>query len=566
MLRVILVVLTIFSCCTEVVFLLLQIMLHVQNGKSIENVAKHLVELVNETVNCRDDFYLIKSYIRDLEHILNLSYNYNLNQHVLLGSWIKKYMTYCHHSDLDAVIQVLIFIAENVHKNDCWPQWETTFQLHVFPTIKQAATAPNASPQLGKLAAILSKVSPELSNQAITYFVGEQVATKVCAGFVSTLLQDYPHGFLIPNQENFMIQAWVRCCLLSTENQSELTRNIMKLHGSFALVKHKINTSADPLCSYIEVLGQEAANGADFFTIRSLCETSFGHADLWIKPCLKEPANEALVVHIYTRMALLVYHCAALLYCKTKSACLLSRLTSALLSPPEVLRGRAPHAFTLSAIYRTWHLFVKGICTLNWADDAFLERILRDLVVYYVPHFAANCSELLKCFDDQSLTEMILQKIATAFLTNSSRCAKEHTVSVLRVLESCIQRSSSLYTTQAICRKVLAGILEFLLFNLNCNAAIGVLKALISCTNYSEVREDVKLSVLAVTEKQLGFNAINYFKLAHILAKLMPVDMKALLPNIKQCVVSVEKMRGVGYDGMLRRSLENLESALLMHC
>lgn len=537
-------------------------MVYVQNGKNIEGVAKRLTELVNDAANCRDSFHLLKSYIRDVEIVLNLSSSYNLNQHVLLGAWIKKYMTHCHHSDMDAIIQVLTFIAENAQQKDCWPYWETTFQLHVFPAIKQASTSPNAPAQVGKLAAILSKISPELSNQAITYFAGELVAPKICARFVSTLLLNYPHGFLVPNQENFMIQAWVRCCLLSTESQGELTKSIMKLHGPFALVKHKIDAKVDPLCSYIEVLGKQASDSTNLLQIKSLCETSFGNSDSWIKACLKEPTNEPLVIHIYTRMALLVFHCAPLLYCKTKSACLLSRLSSVLLSPPEVLMGRAPHEFILSGIYRTWHLFVKGICTLNWNDDAFLERILKNLVVYYVPHFPANGSPLLKCFDDRYIAAMILQKIASAFFNSSSKCSKESVTNVLRIVESCVAQSSCVYTIQVICQKVLSGVLEFLLFNLNCNAAVCVLRALVASPIYGNVKEDVRQSVLAVTEKHLSFNANNYFQLAHILIRLMPLDMKVLLPSIKQCIVSVEKMRGVGYDGMLRRSLESLESAL----
>lgn len=193
-----------------------------------------------------------------LQTVLNISSNFNLNQHILFGMWIRRYAPHCHHSDLETLIQMLTSIAENVYQKD-WPYWDVPFQLYVFPAIKQTSTSPNAPLQIGKLAAILSKISPDLSKMAITYFISESVTPKVCARFVSAILQNYPHGFVIPNQENLLIQAWVRCCLLSTENQGELTKNIMKLHGSFTLVKHKLDMTTDPLCSYIEVLGKESS-------------------------------------------------------------------------------------------------------------------------------------------------------------------------------------------------------------------------------------------------------------------------------------------------------------------
>lgn len=534
-------------------------MLYIQNDKKIGPVTEMLMHQLHENANSRENFHRLKSFIKDLDAIMNMSVNYHLDQHILFGNWIKKYMLHCQYADLDHFLQILTRIVENVYRADAWSEWDNTFQLHIFPALKQASTVPNASPYIGKLAATLSKASPELSTEAITYFGGDLVAPKVCSRFISTLLQDYPHGGLIPNQENFMIQAWVRCCILSTENQEELTRNILKLHGNFAVIKNKLDLKVDILCSYIEVLGQEFYLGRNVLEIKSLFETSFNHVDLWIKPYIKEPVNDALTFQIYTLMSVLIYNCSPLMYSKTKSACLLSRLTSVLLTPPETLMGRVPNAHILNAVTKTWHLFAKGILKLDWKEDAFLERILKDLIVCYLPHFPAEASPIIKCFDDPQITVMMLQKISTAFLNPSNRCPKESSVKALRFISFTIEQN---ICTHIIADKLLFNVLEFLLFNLQCNAAICVITCLAASHVYNEIRDCVQRSIVKITEKHLSFNASNYFSMANILAKLIPLDVGAVLSIIKERVSAVERMRGVGYDAMLRRSLDGLESSL----
>lgn len=530
-------------------------MLYLRNERSVDGVGKNLVSLIQENVKSRQSFSLIRHFINNLEDVMNASSNYTLGQFVFFDSWIKKYLQHCHTTDVEELLKVLTNIVDSVYISDVWSEWDPVFQIHVFPCLKQLATVSGASPQIGVLAATLCKVSAELSNQGIAYFTDDPVDPKVSSHFVLTLVQSQ----LVPAQENCVIRAWLRCCILSTENSEELTKSVLGINSLLRPFRDKFH--ANPFCEILEILAKQPNNAVKENTVKLLLD-SVVNIDVWVKTYIKEPKSEATTLHIYTCAAVLVYNFAASLYNKTKSACLLSRIISTFLLPAEVLMGRTPHTYTLHAVQRTWHLFFKGICSLNWSDDQFLERTLRDLIVCYVPHFPTDHSPLLKCFDDQAVAAMVLNVIATAFLRQSSKCNKQQSLKVLRFLDHLMSNCTCLEIMRFVAKNVLPVLLEFLLFNLHCNAAVSVLISLNSSDFYEAVKSEVHQSIVDVTEKHLMFSSNNYFQLVQILVKVIPADVKALLPKIKETVVAAEKIRGDGFDSTLRKGLLSIETAL----
>lgn len=354
-----------------------------------------------------------------------------------------------------------------------------------------------------------------------------------------------------------LFQAWLRCCLLCPDSNEELTRSLLKIPKLFAPVV-RLDLHTNPLCTFIEALAEDRHNTA---SIKSLLE-NFSNVDQWIKSYLKEPQNEAQILHIYTCLAVLVYNFATFLYCKTKSACILSKIISTALLPAEVLMGRTPHPFIIHSAQRTWHLYMKGIISLNRNDDIYLERILRDLIMYYVPHFPVENSPVLKCLNDEHTGSIVLGKMAGAFLSHNSKCTKEQASKVLRFFDNLMDTCESVAIMKFVAQKVVVVLLEYLLFNIQCNAAASPLISLASSGMYDAIREDVHQSIIAVTQKHLPFCSKNYFQLALILVKIIPADMVTLLPQIRKCVHSVETMRGLGFDSMLRKGLDSLEDAL----
>lgn len=493
-----------------------------------------------------------------MKDIIQASSNYSLGQFVFLDSWMKKYLQHAHITDVEELLKLLIKIVNRVYISDAWGEWDPIFQIHIFPSLKHLAITSNASPHIGELAAVLSKVSPELCNQGMAFFTDDPVDPRVSASFAVTILQNQ----LVTRQENCIIKAWLRCCLLSSNNNEELTKHVLEHYALFKLFKDKFYNSNKTFYDLLEIVANETNGNNKELVLKFLLE-NLANLDVWVKMYIKEPRSESLTIHIYTCVAILVHRFALFLYDKTKSACLLSRIISTLLLPAETRMGRTPHNYVLHAIQRTWHLFFKGICSLNWNDDTFLERILKDLIVCYVPHFPAdNNSPLLKCFDDEAIATMILHKIADAFLSQSSKSTKQHSLKVLRFFDNFINNCTCFTIMKFIASSTLIELLEFLLFNLHCHAVVTVLISLSSNDLYDAIRKDVHRSILTVTEKHVTFSSNNYFQLMQILIKVIPMDIKIILPEIRQSVIALEKIRGDGFDSTLRHGLASIEDAL----
>lgn len=496
-------------------------------------------------------FYVVRRFVNNLAYIMSASPNYALGQFAFLGGWVRKHLQDLCERNIETFVPIFANIVDKVYESDDWAEWDLAFQIHVFPALKQLAILAMgecACEQVGKFAAALSKASPELSNQAVAYFTEDRVNPRVSEYFLVELLSNQ----LPLHQEDRIIRTWLRCSLLSTADNGMLTSYVLALPA----FRGKFETGVNSFCKFLEALAKQ--NDRVQETVIKLLLDHLTHVDSWVKPHLKEGED---LVHMYTCVGNLVCYFAPFLYNKTKSACLLSRIISTFLLPAEILMGRPPHENVLTAVTRTWQLFVKGIFALNWNDDAFLERTLKDLIVCYVSHLPTYAIE--KCFVDENVACAILQKMTVATLGQSSKCNKEQCVKVLRFLDCYMRRCESVTIMKAIAQNVVVVLLEFMLFNLHCNAAVSPLISLASFGLYDDmIKTDVQNSIIVVTEKHLAFNSNNLFQLLQILVKVIPTDMKELLPRIRQCVASVEKVRGVGFDSMLRKGLSSIEEAV----
>ncbi|KAF2900173.1 hypothetical protein ILUMI_06005 [Ignelater luminosus] len=533
------------------------IILYIRQGYKIKEISMQLVELVERYSANREMFHLIRSYMDGFDAVLNASENFNLEQHLLLGSWLHKYLAHCQYSDLCYFLNVLVCNIKRIRNAGAWCDWENVLRDHVLPRLKTVAMKENAPVQVGELAALIT-LNP--TSEWVLTFTADPVSPKVVCHFLCTLLEDVAENFVMPeHHKTAILHAWTRCCLLNCDDKEKLTRNVMKIRP-LSNMNIEIDFTDKPLISFVKLLG---TINSKFVNLRELCEQCFGRLDSWIiNPYLKSPQSESLVVHIYTCIALLFYHSSSLLYQKNRSSCLLNRLISIFLLSNDILTGKAPHPYVLGAIQRTWHCFVQGIFFLDSNNDAYLERILRDMIVHYVPILSLTNCPILKCNKDPRLFTLLLEKLSGAFLSCSARSSDGNTTKAIKIITLAIENSNSVEDTKLILKCILTPILEVIVFHVHKNAAVDFIKFITSNENYVELKESMNKSIIAVTEKHLAFSTNNYFQFVNILAKIIPSNLRAILPNIKKHIVSVEVMRGVGYDNTLRQGLDKLERLL----
>lgn len=120
------------------------IILHVVKGIPIEPVCSRLLLFVQDLSNNRDDYYLVNLYVKGFDSILNMSTNFNLQQHIMIGTWVSKYIVNCQYNDLCYFLNTLLIHTKSISKSTAWPQWKQVLKLHVMPNLHSIATTSNA--------------------------------------------------------------------------------------------------------------------------------------------------------------------------------------------------------------------------------------------------------------------------------------------------------------------------------------------------------------------------------------------------------------------------------------
>ncbi|XP_044258656.1 protein MMS22-like [Tribolium madens] len=532
---------------------------HVRENRDIETIIQPFIKMSEEASTDQKFFHLIKTFVSDFDTIITTSTNLELHQWLLINSWIHQYMTTCYYPDLLTLLNLLLRVIERISNELLWGEWESSFKNNVYPTLKYVAGSRTAPETCGTLAAKIVTLSPSLHAEAFTFFNAENIAPKVSASFLCVILENYPNFFLSPAQEIVALQSWVKFCLLTRDGYEQLTKNIIKLDVIPPFIKTALKDK-DPLCAFIEYVGGNKEYSQSV-TMHKLCENFFGQADRCINQFLSQPDNEGTVLRIYTCIGLAFYKIGPLLYNKHKSSCPYARLVSATVLPTELMMGKPIHTFVLQSVKKTWHLFFEATVKLN-TNDAFLDRILRDLVTKYVPHFAIVDSPMLKCLDNDTNAEIILDKLSSVFFKQPSKEPESNIFKSLKLVNDFVQSTTSEKSLKLVVNKTLYGLFEVVMFHNQRNMAINVIKSVTSSVLYPKVKSDFEDTIVSLTEKHLAFNSPNYFQLMGHLARLVPQSVKNTTPRIKQHLSNVERMRGVGYDKNLRLSLEKLEALL----
>ncbi|XP_025836789.1 protein MMS22-like [Agrilus planipennis] len=405
---------------------LMLIIFHERKKLSLETVAQPLVQLAEYSSNNRSLYHLLKLYVEGMKYIFNINYGNYRGKIVLLSSWMYKYMLHCKQEELIVLLNFLCNMVRKIQECDEWQPWENVFQINVLPGLRQIALTPDVPVQVGELVALICKYSKDLSKEYVRQFTKETITPRITIQFISFYLNENSDTQILPKDEEISIlQAWIRCSLITTNSNTNLSRKVLRLKTFSSC---GISSNCDSLHSFIKSLSLNIVPHSSNASLKEVCEICFGHADTWIEKIIKMPTSEELLVHIYAMFGVLFYHCSVLLYNKAKSNCLLSRLTNTLLLPTDFLKGKVPHNFILNALQRTWHLFVQGIFQLDCGNDLYLERLMKDLIVRYLPHLPVNSSPIFKCIENEKLCVFIFEKICTGFLSPNCKSmeTREH--------------------------------------------------------------------------------------------------------------------------------------------
>ncbi|CAH1119830.1 unnamed protein product [Phaedon cochleariae] len=540
--------------------------LQVRQGHDLEKTAPLLLKLIQEASMDHKDFHLIKEFVTNFENILNFSDKMQLHQWIFLDSWLSNYLPSCYYADMNSTLDVLSTTLEKVENADSWSYWMDPFKDHVLPILKQTSSCYNAPAIIGKLAGKLYLIIAQSSTDIFQFFTGENISPKISSQFLTVVLDNYPSQFILTaQQEALVVQSWVKICLLTSGPCGDLTKNIIKLDIFPQMLKSHIETSPDPIHALIEYLGSDIKHHQHSPSINKLCELSFGHLDKWLTQYLQRPENETAVLRIYTCVYLAFSHCGPLLYHRSRNSCPLTKLIQCMLLSMEFLtRKTVPHEFVLNAVKKTWHYFYEALVKMRTDSDMFLERTLKDMITKYMLYFSTGDSPIIKSLENEAVAPVVLEKICSSYFKHPFKEEEANTLKIMKILGDVIRSTTSIPLLKLIVNKTVYGLFEVVIFHSQRNAAISLIKIITSSPLYPQIKGEFSSVMLAVTEKHnnMAFNTVNYFQLMIVLAKFVPNDVKDLLGNVKQQVINVERLRGVGFDKNLRLQYEKLEDAV----
>ncbi|KAL1517932.1 hypothetical protein ABEB36_001628 [Hypothenemus hampei] len=534
------------------------ILRYVRNGHSIEKIVPALVNLLEEASSNQKTMHLVKSFIYNLELIVNASVNMQLHQWLLFGPWLEKYLSVCYYGDLTHALNVIQGLLDKCINADSWSLWENFFKNHVYSSIKRLAVSVSSPAVTGKIAGKLALSYSTMTNEMFNFF-NTDVAPGVLASFLETVLEHYPDNIILNvQQEHLILQSWVKVCFLTLEPQCGLTRNVAKLDVLPLALKNSLKSNAKPMETFIDYLSSKSDEESF-----KLCEIAFDNVDKCLAQYLSNPENEQIVFQIYKYVSSIFKGCGDFIYNRNKPVTILTKLVQILLLPMQFLIGKKSlHNFVLNALKKYWDTFCEALIDLNSTYDPYLERVLRDIIVKFLPLYASFDSPIVKSLENLKIAEVVLGKICSSYFTPPTNESDGNLLKALKMISDTANCTTSNVLFKLLIDKTLFGLFEVVILHSQRSSAISVIKNLVNSKLFPQVRSEYKDILVAITEKYMALNTINYFQLLICLSKFTPDEIRDVLGNIRGQVVHVERLRGVGFDKTLRLQLERLEKSL----
>lgn len=405
------------------------ILMRVERRISLDSeMSVPFIQTVNSVSLDNSSKSLMQIYIDGLKKIVELNQELHYQERILLNNWISRYLKWCSQTDARYLLVILRKFAEKINHCDKQHEWWMIIEHYVVPIIVIMSSTSDVLQEVTDVGSIIVASDIQRFKSLLDRMLGEEVNVKFSTKFLKSLLMQDNVLQVDSSHQTNIIQAWIRIAVLNVDKTDliELTQLIIRLSKWPEIVGSiDIQSTEDPLYAVIRVAGHRIRNAqtiVESSILKKWFETYFGKFDFWASSVIataEREENTQLVLRIYTCTALMFLHCAPALYVKNKNTCLLYRLTTTLLLPPTLLMNKKPSNIILAALKRTWHIFVRGIARLGYKTDNYVERILKEMAIRYLPYMFDSTSPLLRCLDQEfenDTTNFLLDKICATYL------------------------------------------------------------------------------------------------------------------------------------------------------
>ncbi|XP_074662161.1 protein MMS22-like [Tubulanus polymorphus] len=319
------------------------------------------------------------------------------------------------------MIRILQFVQTVMHKVrnreeainqlvslDSYTEIARILWTSVFPFVKTHSTTLTPPEILADVATsftLLAQDSPPPASSGIkenvsslfNYFsINENVNGLFSCRYMCHLI---PHGLLFP-QNDTLLQAWIRCCLLIPDDSSEQFTELTRLIFTSGAMKDFVTSQVDPspkVCflHFLKSIQEGYENAVKEGLLhktnyREKVFNLFSNMNKYVIPPLRTPSGSH-ICHVYTMCGHIISRCGSALYLQSRADSPLPPLIKSLILPRVIYDGnKVLHSALLAAMKDTIHMYVTGLASIKM--DPYIERCIRDIFKHYMKRFPLRSS------------------------------------------------------------------------------------------------------------------------------------------------------------------------------
>ncbi|XP_015439046.1 PREDICTED: protein MMS22-like [Dufourea novaeangliae] len=588
------------------------LLLYSELNLNFTNVATSYIDTVN-TISCRKDDTSRSMMINfvDVLSIILSSSKIELEEHLLLGGWIDRYLVECSSKMVGTLTKVLINVFQkcvNVSNSDGVGRMLDALWCYVACRIRQLVFDPVLTSDhyrdVSKLAVlftldalrnpVIAKKHKHSAMSLFQHFASSLIVKniRITRHYLVLILEDKSAVEAlkkeIKNFDTILVQAWIKCSIIGHDTNGVEINIIQDYILSLGEIQQMFVTHQDI---------QEFQNSNESILVfmmysmkkRNTLKTEqeriqydakwrsyFNHLEKWIlAPITEETKDTELALWIYRCIGTLILCSSTMLYSKNQPNNMFKMLLNkAILSSDQL--------FLKNLGKKTFSMILLGTEALNVKSNISLQILIKDLFDQYMPllitpvnntnNFKVSDS-LLKCFKDGNadFIHLMFEILMTNFLSISSdNTMHKHFYLVMIFLQTLLKGGTDYasYVTEyiiLICTPyIISGYVRVHESHPHRQHAIDFMKHVIRSPYYKEshiLQEKFNNVISSTVQKSIITNQHNTFAFLRSILSVKIEIVHSLSPLIKRILIDSERNRRPN-TASLRYSWNQLETAM----
>uniref|UniRef100_A0A1B0BDJ3 Protein MMS22-like n=1 Tax=Glossina palpalis gambiensis TaxID=67801 RepID=A0A1B0BDJ3_9MUSC len=570
--------------------------LHAENRSDMTDYIKKVLQQLNSIGN---DLAVSKIIADTLLDIYQLTDDFQLGEHLLIGSWIPNFLSNCLPVEQKLTFEALHLIFTKLQSTEIYldsgNQLMQALHSFILPFVKQQFLT-NSSHFLAQLAAdfcICSPINQETQGfrKLFTHFTEAQCINRgTQLNFLLKILVSERKSLV---DCSITMQIWLKSLVLLTHSQEEV-KELTKIVVQLADYQYITNNGAgdlmeakEPLYNFIAAIGRNYQESLEdqqkCLRLTHNFNLYIRNFDKWLVSIDSKLEKLDILFRFYSFLAIVIYNCPHMIYVKSKITCFLHIAITRYVLPTTVQMGKAPEGKLAQLVHKVWPVVVQGIGQLNFKTDGYINKTLTDLIQKWTPHFkiSPNSKLVARPFiiclqgQNQELSLFVFEKLTTLFLNTQRRQADPYACLVITIFQEIVdafcQRDDPLNEQRlslfikGTCLATLCHIMMVDELVPSRSLLLALFQRLLNCDlfrNSKSLKELFLQQLRTLTKKHLAYYTFFYFDLLMQLSQISPELIADIMDYLLAEIMIVEQKRGVDEDNRIRQCLLKLQQSV----